>query len=74
MNNSHDPLTVLTGADHPVSPDPGFAARLRARLESALTLPTHSEGVDMSGTGPTPAPRSPGTSTPSGRYRSASPS
>lgn len=50
MNNSHDPLTVLTGADHPVSPDPGFAARLRARLESALTLPTHSEGVDMSGT------------------------
>ncbi|WKG04742.1 VOC family protein [Mycolicibacterium sp. HK-90] len=50
MNNSHDPLTVLTGADHPVSPDPAFAARLRARLESALTLPAHSEGVDMSGT------------------------
>ncbi|MBU9763650.1 glyoxalase [Mycobacterium sp. TNTM28] len=50
MNNSHDPLTVLTGHDHPVSPDPAFAARLRARLESALTLPTHTEGVVMSGT------------------------
>ncbi|OMB94369.1 glyoxalase [Mycobacterium sp. NS-7484] len=50
MNNSHDPLTVLSGADHPVSPDPAFAARLRARLESALTLPDHTEGVDMSGT------------------------
>lgn len=50
MNNSHDPLTVLSGDDHPVSPDPGFAARLRARLESALTLPDHTEGVDMSGT------------------------
>jgi hypothetical protein len=41
--NSHDPLTVLNGNDHPVSPDPAFAARLRARLESALTLPTHTE-------------------------------
>ncbi|MFV8166411.1 VOC family protein [Mycobacterium sp. 134] len=50
MINSHDPLTVLSGNDHPVSPDPAFAARLRARLESALTLPTHAEGVDMSGT------------------------
>lgn len=50
MINSHDPLTVLNGNDHPVSPDPAFAARLRARLESALTLPTHTEGVDMSGT------------------------
>lgn len=50
MINSHDPLAVLTGADHPVSPDPVFAARLRARLESALTLPIHAEGVDMSGT------------------------
>ncbi|MUL81467.1 glyoxalase [Mycobacterium sp. CBMA247] len=48
--NSHDPLTVLNGQDDPVSPDPAFAARLRARLESALTLPTHAEGVDMSGT------------------------
>lgn len=50
MINSHDPLTVLSGDDHPVSPDPAFAARLRARLESALTLPDHTEGVDMSGT------------------------
>ncbi|TMS54909.1 VOC family protein [Mycobacterium sp. DBP42] len=50
MINSHDPLAVLTGGDHPVTPDPAFAARLRARLESALTLPAHAEGVDMSGT------------------------
>ncbi|WP_019344470.1 MULTISPECIES: VOC family protein [Mycolicibacterium] len=50
MINSHDPLTVLSGGDHPVAPDPAFAARLRARLESALTLPTHAEGVEMSGT------------------------
>src|SRR5690349_21733350 len=48
--NSHDPLTVLSGDDPPVSPDPAFAARLRARLESALTLPDRTEGVDMSGT------------------------
>ena len=50
MNNSHDPLTVLSGDDHPVSPDPVFAARLRERLESALTLPDRTQGVDMSGT------------------------
>lgn len=50
MINSHDPLTVLSGNDQPVSPDPAFAARLRARLESALTLPERTEGVDMSGT------------------------
>lgn len=50
MINSHDPLTVLSGDDQPVSPDPAFAARLRARLESALTLPDHTQGVDMSGT------------------------
>ncbi|MED5812775.1 VOC family protein [Mycolicibacterium sp. 050232] len=50
MINSHDPLAVLTGADRPVSPDPAFAARLRARLESALTLPERTQGVDMSGT------------------------
>ena len=35
MNNSHDPLTVLHGDELPVQPDPAFAARLRARLESA---------------------------------------
>ncbi|MEX3651356.1 VOC family protein [Mycolicibacterium fortuitum] len=50
MTNSHDPLTVLNGIDQPVSPDPAFAARLRARLESALTLPERTQGVDMSGT------------------------
>ena len=35
MNNSHDPLSVLHGDELPVQPDPAFAARLRARLESA---------------------------------------
>ena len=50
MNNSHDPLTVLHGDDLPVQPDPVFAARLRARLESALSLPNRTGGVDMSGT------------------------
>ena len=33
MNNDHDPLSVLRGADLPVQPDPAFAARLRERLE-----------------------------------------
>lgn len=47
MHNSHDPLTVLAGGEHPVQPDPAFAARLRARLEAAVTLP---KGVVMSGT------------------------
>ena len=37
MNNSHDPLTVLHGDELPVQPDPAFAARLRARLESAVS-------------------------------------
>ncbi len=46
----HDPLSVLHGGDLPVSPDPEFAARLRRRLESALSLPTGTEGVIMSGT------------------------
>jgi predicted enzyme related to lactoylglutathione lyase len=50
MNNSHDPLTVLQGNDVPVQPDPAFAARLRARLESAVNLPNRTQGVDMSGT------------------------
>jgi predicted enzyme related to lactoylglutathione lyase len=50
VTNSHDPLTVLNGNDQPVSPEPAFAARLRARLESALTLPERTQGVDMSGT------------------------
>ena len=50
MNNSHDPLTVLRGDELPVAPDPAFAARLRARLESALSLPNRTGDVDMSGT------------------------
>lgn len=50
MNNNRDPLTVLHGNELPVAPDPAFAARLRARLESALTLPGNTEGVEMSGT------------------------
>ena len=47
---SHDPLSVLKGDDLPVHPDPEFAARLRRRLESALSLPTGAEGVVMSDT------------------------
>src|SRR5258708_12216089 len=50
MNNSHDPLTVLHGDQLPVQPDPAFAARLRARLESAVSLPNRTQGVVMSGT------------------------
>ncbi len=49
MNNSHDPLTVLHGDELPVQPDPAFAARLRARLESAVSLPNRTQGVVMSG-------------------------
>ncbi len=50
MNNSHDPLDVLRGEELPVAPDPAFAAHLRARLESALSLPNRTEEVVMSGT------------------------
>nr|WP_090279266.1 VOC family protein [Mycolicibacterium komanii]CRL75110.1 glyoxalase/bleomycin resistance protein/dioxygenase [Mycolicibacterium komanii] len=50
MNNSHDPLDVLRGDELPVAPDPAFAARLRARLESALSLPNRTQEVVMSGT------------------------
>ncbi|MGV0642540.1 VOC family protein [Mycolicibacterium sp. XJ2546] len=50
MNNSNDPLTVLHGDELPVHPDPAFAARLRARLESAVSLPNRTQGVVMSGT------------------------
>ena len=49
-NNRHDPLDVLRDGDFPVTPDPEFAARLRVRLESALSLPNRTEGVAMSGT------------------------
>jgi predicted enzyme related to lactoylglutathione lyase len=47
VNDHIDPLRVLHGDDRPVDPDPAFAARLRRRLEFALSLP---EGVDMSDT------------------------
>jgi uncharacterized glyoxalase superfamily protein PhnB len=50
MSERHDPLTVLHGDELPVQPDPAFAARLRARLEAALSLPNRTGGVDMSGT------------------------
>ncbi|HKV20639.1 MAG TPA: VOC family protein, partial [Mycobacterium sp.] len=50
MNNNVDPLSVLHGDDLPIAPDPAFAAQLRARLESALSLPNRTGGVDMSGT------------------------
>jgi uncharacterized glyoxalase superfamily protein PhnB len=53
-NNSTDPLTVLHGDELPVQPDPVFAARLRARLESAANLfesqSIRTQGVVMSGT------------------------
>jgi uncharacterized glyoxalase superfamily protein PhnB len=51
--NDRDPLDVLRVSDAdelPVAPDPEFAARLRRRLESALTMPSRTEGVIMSGT------------------------
>ena len=48
--NNNDPLSVLRGDDLPVAPDPVFAARLRSRLESALSMPNRTEGVTMSGT------------------------
>lgn len=48
--NTHDPLAVLRGGELPVQPDPAFAARLRTRLESVLSLPDRTEGVEMSGT------------------------
>jgi uncharacterized protein len=44
-----DPFRVLRAPVTPADPDPGFAARLRARLERALDLP---EGVAVSGTRP----------------------
>jgi predicted enzyme related to lactoylglutathione lyase len=44
--SQRDPLRVLHTDDLPVQPDPAFAARLRRRLESGLSLP---KGVLMSG-------------------------
>lgn len=46
---TEDPLNVLHADDLPVQPDPGFAAQLRRRLESGLSLPAGTEGVVMSG-------------------------
>ena len=56
-----DPFAVLRTPVVPTRPDPVFAARLRARLEDALTLP---EGVDVTVTtleaaAPTPAATTP---------------
>lgn len=45
QRDNRDPLHVLHTDILPVNPDPAFAARLRQRLESALSLP---EGVVMS--------------------------
>ena len=39
QRDRRDPLRVLHTDDLPVQPDPAFAARLRRRLESALSLP-----------------------------------
>ncbi|BBX18565.1 glyoxalase [Mycolicibacterium duvalii] len=50
MNDNRDPLTVLNSDDLPVAPDPAFAARLRARLQAAASLPRRTGGVVMSGT------------------------
>jgi predicted enzyme related to lactoylglutathione lyase len=50
VTDDHDPLAVLRGADLPVQPDPEFAARLRSRLESVLSLPNRTGEVVMSGT------------------------
>ncbi|MGH3634779.1 VOC family protein [Mycobacterium sp.] len=49
MSRRSDPLDVLHTDDLPVQPDPGFAAQLRRRLESALSLPAGTEGVVMTG-------------------------
>lgn len=45
--NDFDPLSVLRADDVGVQPDPDFGARLRVRLEQALSIP---EGIDVSGT------------------------
>lgn len=45
-----DPFSVLRAPVTPADADPGFAARLRARLARAFDLP---EGVEMSGTATT---------------------
>ena len=51
-----DPFDVLRAPVTPAEPDPGFAARLRARLERALDLP---EGVAVTDTAVPQSPRAP---------------
>jgi predicted enzyme related to lactoylglutathione lyase len=51
-----DPLDALRAPVTPADPDPGFAARLRARLKHALALP---EGVAVTETSLTLAEREP---------------
>jgi predicted enzyme related to lactoylglutathione lyase len=53
QHDSADPLSVLHTEDLPVQPDPAFSARLRRRLESALSLPAGNEMIVMSGTATT---------------------
>ncbi len=53
----YDPLAVLTGDDPPVRPDPAFAARLRARLESAMSPAPGTEGATVTNTETIAAPR-----------------
>lgn len=50
-----DPLRVLHTEDLPVQPDPAFAARLRRRLESALSLPEGILMTEVLDTPPRPA-------------------
>jgi uncharacterized glyoxalase superfamily protein PhnB len=42
-----DPLEALRAPDTAVDPDPAFAARLRARVERALTLPRGADVTDL---------------------------
>ncbi|MCV7075050.1 VOC family protein [Mycobacterium szulgai] len=51
----NDPLRVLHTEDLPAQPDPAFAARLRRRLESALSLPEGILVTEATDTIPRPA-------------------
>ncbi|MDQ3305248.1 MAG: VOC family protein [Actinomycetota bacterium] len=48
-----DPFDLLHASVEPIDPDPAFAARLRSRLQRALSLP---KGVDMPRTALSPEP------------------
>lgn len=50
-----DPLRVLHTEDLPVQPDPAFSARLRRRLQSALSLPEGILMTEVLDTPPRPA-------------------